>query len=136
MPTPKQERLAENIIANARSDNPKSLGAVVVSSGYSPGFAKGGVTRIAEQKGVQEALEARGFTELAAKEVVAELMLDPSQDGNVRLKAADMTFKVHGSYAAERSVQLNVNLEVPENPRAIELAEKYEQELRKSYTDV
>lgn len=133
MPTPRQEKLAEAIIENAKLAKPKGKGELLRQVGYSGRVADSRPGEVIASQPVQEALAVRGFTAENAKKVVSELMLDEAQDGNIRLKAADMTFKVHGSYAAERTVQMNVNLDVPVNPKAKELADKYEEELRLSY---
>ena len=133
MPTPRQEKLAEAIIENMASDKPKSKIELAVSSGYALSTAEGGVKDIVEQKGVQEALVVRGFTVENAKRVVSDLMLDEQQDGNVRLKAADMTFKVHGSYAPEKQEVKSVNVDVSvTSEEALKLTEEYEQRLKGS----
>lgn len=45
-------------------------------------------------------------------------------------KGLDLAYKVKGSYAPDRSINLNVEAEIT-NPKARELAEKYEEELKK-----
>ena len=109
------------------------MGEMVRAAGYSDYVSLKVPGETIEQKGVKDALKEKfGFTEENAKKVVAGLMLDESQDGNVRLKAADMTFKVHGSYAPERMVQQSVNVEG--SPQDFVEAEKlrleYEEKLR------
>lgn len=102
MPTPRQEKLADAIIENLKADIPKTKTEIAVSSGYAPSTAEGGTKDIIEQKGVQEALIARGFTLENAKKVVAEILLNPEEKARDRLTAADMTIKVHGGYAPEK----------------------------------
>lgn len=46
-------------------------------------------------------------------------------------KGLDMAYKLKGSYAAEKSINLNIDAEIT-NPKAVELAKKYEEELKKS----
>ena len=46
-------------------------------------------------------------------------------------KGLDMVYKLKGAYAPEKSIALNVNADIT-NPKARELAEKYEAELKKS----
>lgn len=130
MPTPRQERLAEAIIENASLKVPLGKVELGEKAGYAPATVRSKPGEIIAQEGVQEALAARGFTVENAKRVVAQLLLDEDQEGNVRLKASDMVFKVHGAYAPEKSVNLNMELHAPADPRAQALAEKYEAELR------
>lgn len=46
-------------------------------------------------------------------------------------KGLDMAYKLKGAYAPEKSISLNMNAEIA-NPKARELAEKYEEELKKN----
>jgi phage terminase small subunit len=55
---------------------------------------------------------------------------DKGVDYAVRHKYLDSAYKLKGSYAAERSINLNIEAEIT-NPHARELAEKYEEELKK-----
>lgn len=71
--------------------------------GYSKTMAKAKTKDVLESVGVQEELRAMGFTEENAKTVVQDIMLDVEKDANARLKAADMVFKVHGSYAPDKT---------------------------------
>ena len=50
-------------------------------------------------------------------------------DPAARSKALDMAYKLKGSYAAEKSLNLNVDVEVS-NPEAHKLAEEYERKLK------
>jgi phage terminase small subunit len=50
-------------------------------------------------------------------------------DPQARKGALDMLYKIKGIYAPEKSINLNVDLEI-KNPKAHELAQKYEQDLR------
>jgi len=91
------------MVDNLKAKVPKTAGQLLASIGYSKATAKGIPGLIMESDGVQEELLRLGFTEDAAKRVVTQIMLDDEVDENARLKAADMTFKVHGSYAPEKS---------------------------------
>lgn len=64
--------------------------------------ARASAARTIGEKGVIEALATYGFTEENAKAVVSQIMTDEDTEGHVRLKAADMMFKVAGSYAPEK----------------------------------
>src|SRR5688572_13184316 len=102
MPTQRQKNLAKAMVENLQAKTPKTAKELVVSSGYDQTTAEKQVPAVLKQKGVQEELVRLGFTEDTAKSVVAQIMLDDEVDENARLKAADMTFKVHGSYAPEK----------------------------------
>jgi len=109
MSTIKQKKLAKNIVENLARENPLNKEELVISSGYAVTTAEGHAPDIIEQKGVQEELKALGFDPEQAKRVVGEILTDGEND-NVKLKAADMIFKVHGSYAAEKHMNLNLNV--------------------------
>lgn len=75
-----------------------------------------------------ELLEKVHLEGLTAARMVGET-LEP--DYAVRHKYLDSGYKLKGSYAAEKSINLNIDAEIT-NPRAVELAKKYEEELKKS----
>jgi hypothetical protein len=102
MSTERQKKLARAIVDNLQNKETATAADLLESAGYGVGTQLGSPGRTIEQKGVQEELERLGFTEYNAKSVVSSIMNDPSKDDNARLKAADMTFKVHGSYAPEK----------------------------------
>lgn len=52
-------------------------------------------------------------------------------DYSVRHKYLDTAHKIKGTYAPEKSISLNVNADIT-NPKARELADKYEEELKKN----
>ena len=108
MPTFLQEKLADEIVKNIKRKKPKNKKELVVSSGYSEISAESSAHIILEQKGVRVALEEMGFTEENAKKVVQSIMLNERVDPSARLKATDQVFKVEGSYAPEKSINLNV----------------------------
>lgn len=71
---------------------------LLVSSGYSEITAAASSKDILEQKGVQEELAVLGFDVVTAKEVTSGIMTDETNEPKDRLKAAEMVFKVHGSF--------------------------------------
>lgn len=109
MATVKQRRVAKLIIENTRLDKPKTGGEIVESSGYGVSMKKNPQV-VLESDGVKEALNDFGFNEDNAKKVVSEILLSGDVEPNARLKAADQVFKVHGSYAPEKSVNLNIEV--------------------------
>ena len=106
--------MAELIVENATLDNPLTGGEIVESSGYGVSMKKNPQV-VLNSDGVKETLEEYGFTEGNAKMVVADIMLNEKVDAGARLKATDQVFKVQGSYAPEKSV--NLNIEVPSEYR-------------------
>ena len=111
MATLRQKALAKAIVMNSRAKHKKNKQDLVASVGYSEMSADKKATEIIESKGTQQALETYGFTEDNAKKVVSEIMQDRFVEAPVRLKAADMIFEVHGTKAATKSVNVNVNSE-------------------------
>jgi hypothetical protein len=131
--TNKQRKLAEMIVENAAVDKPLNGGEMLAKVGYSPNLVKQ-PGRVIEAEGVQTALAEMGFTEQNAKNVVAEILLNPDGDANVRLNAAKEVFKVKGSYAAEKTMAVNLNLEgkiTDEEAETLRL--EYEQKLKDRY---
>lgn len=112
MATQRQKKLAKAIVENLQSKETKTAGELLEKVGYSKNTAEGKPGEVMEQKGVQEELTILGFTEENAKSVVASIMNNPDMESQSRLKAADMTFKVHGSYAPEKNVNVNLNADV------------------------
>lgn len=109
MATNLQKKLAENIIKNVKRKKPLNKQELVVSSGYGVVSADRHSKTILEQKGVLEELAIRGFDVESAKKVVGQILLTGEND-NVKLKASEMIFKVHGTFAPEKSVNLNVDI--------------------------
>ena len=101
MATPKQRKLAKALIENAKADKPKSGLELAESSGYSVKTAEGGMSRIIEQKGVQEVFKQLGFTKENAAKVVSGILNNEEERPEVRLRASDQVFKVTGAYVPE-----------------------------------
>lgn len=130
MPTTKQKRVAKLVIENSTMDKPMTGGEIVESSGYGVSMKKNPQV-ILESDGVKEALVEYGFSEDNAKQVVADIMLNDRVDPSARLKATDQVFKVHGSYAPEKTTSTNLNVEVKlENKELEDIRVKYEKELK------
>ena len=103
MATLKQRKLAQAIVANALKPKPETAGALLEKVGYSVSTSEAKPGEIINSPGVQEELSILGFTEDNAKAVTAEIMLNKAAPEAARLKAAEMTFKVHGSFQPEDS---------------------------------
>lgn len=128
MGTIRQKKLAKVIVENASLDKPLNKGEMLAKVGYAQNTIEAKPGDIIESIGVQEELEILGFTEENAKKVVQQLMLDEGQDGGVRLKAADMVFKVKGTYAPEKK-DLTTKGEAFNDTRLDDLIARLEDEL-------
>lgn len=102
--------LAKDLKAARKPRNKKEL---LVAAGYSPVTAEATPHVIFRQEGtinaINVALESQGFSEENAKKVVQEIMNTPHAEHKDRLKAAELVFKVTGSFAAEKQINLNVD---------------------------
>lgn len=108
MATIKQEQLAKAIVKNVRNGNKKNAKELLVSTGYSQSTASAYPGTIIAQPGVQEELKKLGFDEESAKKVVGQILGSAEKDAD-RIKAADLIFKVVGSYAPQKlDVETNV----------------------------
>jgi hypothetical protein len=121
-PTPRQRRAAKIIadIATGKRPDIKNSGDIVAAAGY----AATNTTqpkRILDTEGVKDALADLGFTPDNAKNVVTFILNNTASKDQDRLRAADMVFRVHGTYAAEKTVSLNVDVETSDE-RVLELA--------------
>lgn len=128
MATVKQKKIAKLIIENEALDIPLNAGQMLEKVGYSHNLVKQ-PGRVIESEGVKEALNEYGFSEDNAKRVVAEILLKKEAADKDRLKAAEQVFKVHGSYAPEKSITAHVELK-EHTPETELLANEYEERLR------
>lgn len=121
MPTIKQKRAAKIIIENIDSPDPLTGGEIVENSGYGPSMKKNPQV-VLNSEGVKDALTESGFTEYNAKKTVEAIMLNEKVEPNARLKASDMVFKVHGSYAPDKSINVNITQKAidPTDPTILE----------------
>ncbi len=109
MPTMKQKRVARLIIENTKLDNPKTGGEIVESSGYGVSMKKNPQV-VLDSDGVKEELNNLGFSEEGAKQVVQKILYDERVKADTRINAAKEVFKVHGSYAPDKSINFNVGV--------------------------
>lgn len=110
MATLRQKRLARKIVENATLDESQSAGELLKSEGYGKSL-QNHPKRVLESEGVKEELIKLGFHEDNAKRVVGEILDNTELDANPRLKAAEMVFKVAGSFAPEKQITLNVDVQ-------------------------
>lgn len=130
MPTEKQNKIADNIISNLKKKKPQNAGKLLENVGYSKNSAKS-PKRVIKSKGVKVALKEKGFDENAAKKVVGKILTGKTSKDESKLKAADMIFKVKGTYAPEKrvSANLNLNAEIKDSPESKKLVDEYNEKL-------
>lgn len=126
MPTIRQKKLARAVVDNLSQEKPLNKQELVASVGYSELTADRRAKDMLESPGVVAELVSFGFNEDKAKEVVAGILIGGEND-TVKLKAADMIFKVNGTYAAEKHVNLNIHQD--NNASLDALIERIENEL-------
>ena len=124
MPSIRQKRVAKLIVENLTLDKPLTGGEIVESSGYGASMKKNSHV-VLKSDGVEEALKEMGFTEENAQKVVSEIMLNPDVEPNARLKATDQVFKIKGSYAPEKSVNLSLHIDKETEEVANEVISRY-----------
>lgn len=111
MSTVKQKRLASRIVENLSADDPETAGEMLENVGYAASVAKHKPGEIIKTEGVVEALKELGFDSNNAKRVVGEILNGGiAVEEKDRLKAAEMVFKVHGDFAAEKHINVNVEI--------------------------
>lgn len=135
MATTKQKRVAKLIIENTLLDIPLTGGQMLEKVSYSKGIQIQ-PSRVLKSEGVLDALTEYGFTEDNAKRVVTDILLNEEERAETRLKASDMVFKVHGTYAAEKTTSVSVNLDVKTDDKdgLNAIREEYEKKLKQQLT--
>lgn len=125
----RQVKLADRIVQSIATKDSKSISALKKEVGYAEKTTSAEVPSETKKE-----LTKFGFTESAAKRVVAEILSSPDAKDADRLAAADKVFKVFGTYAPEKQVNLNVQVNKNEDPELRKLREEYENKLRESLT--
>lgn len=121
-PTIRQRRIAKAIVDNIASGKQTAKAELMRQSGYGTGL-QNQPKRVLESVGTIKALGELGFNPETAKKVVESIMLNEDSADKDRLKASDMVFKVHGTYAVEKHVNLNIDVATADD-RLIELANR------------
>lgn len=123
-PTPRQRKAARIIVDVALGLRPdiKNQGDIVIESGYSPTVQEV-PHKVLNTSGVNSALDDLGFNAESAKRVVKQILEDIKAKHNDRLKAADMVFKVAGTYAAEKQINVNIDANI-DNTALMALAQR------------
>jgi ribosome maturation protein Sdo1 len=134
MPTQLQRKLAKRIVETADQVPPISKGDLLESAGYSRETANASAERQITLKGTQQALQELGFHPDAAKQVVQEILHRGKSEKN-RLTAADMVFKVSGTYAPEKRLNVNVDIDQDAATELLTAASKMGEEIKNGYAD-
>lgn len=114
MPTIRQKKLAQAIVANLVTEKPRNKTQLLESSGYSTVSAKASAKDLMERPGVQKELHELGFSVDNAKKIIGAIlnantvyeMVTPEN----QIRAAQEVFKVTGEYASEKHTNLNINV--------------------------
>ena len=112
-PTFRQKLAAEHLIEAVKNKKPITGREIVEKAQYGTGLQHQ-PKRVLASVGVREALKDYGFTEENAKKVVAEILLSKRIKPDTRIRAASEVFKVQGSYAPEKSVNINAETSLKE----------------------
>ena len=129
MTTQKQKRIAKELIDNTQRKKPDTAQAMVERVGYTRSAAKAKSKEIINSKGVKEAMIEYGFSEDKAKQVVGDILIKGKKEKN-KLSAADMIFKVQGTYAPTKSIQLNIEKKIID-PEILESEQKYNELIKR-----
>lgn len=131
-----QKRLAKAIVENAVAEKPLNKGELLVKAGYSPVSAEATPGRFLSQKGLNEELDALGFS-LEAADLVVKTVLKTARKDENKIRAAQEIYKRLGGYAPEKKANLNVNVNADAtfpSDKAEQIRQEYEAKLRESIT--
>src|ERR1044072_2548478 len=121
MSTTRQKKVLDIITQNHGAIGLKDA---MLQAGYDEDTAKR-PKNLTESKGFQELVETY-LPDERLQQRHRELLEDES---NIAVKALDMAYKLKGSYAPDKSINLNVNADIKQDPKARAIGEKYEEEL-------
>ena len=102
MSTRLQEKLAQEIVNDAKNPHPANGKELLVKVGYAENTATRKPGEIIRRKGVIDELKKLGFSEQGADKVVQEILYSKKEKANDRLNAADKVYKRLGSYEDTR----------------------------------
>lgn len=131
-----QKRLAKAIVENAVAEKPLNMGQMIEKVGYSKAVSIGRPGEILQQKGLNEELDALGFS-LEAADLVVKTVLKTARKDENKIRAAQEIYKRLGGYAPEKKANLNVNVNADAtfpSDKAEQIRQEYEAKLRESIT--
>lgn len=127
MATRLQKKLAKAIVESAKQSKETVAKDLLVNVGYAKKTAEKHPGLTIGAKGVKNELNELGFSEEGAKKVVAKILYSDESKDHDKLDAADKVFKVHGSYAPDKHLNMTVEVE------AVPLIKALTQELNALY---
>ena len=69
-----------------------------------------GLSQFPNSEAMRIAMVNLGFTVENAKRVVGEILNNAEADDNARLKSAELVFKVHGAFAPDKVINMDVSI--------------------------
>lgn len=126
--TLRQKRVAKLKVENLNLDKPLTDGEIVERSGFGPSMKKNPHV-IMKSKGVLMELKAIGFHEDNAKRVVGEILDDHNNEPKDRLKASELIFKVHGSFAPDKHINVSLQVSSEERDKILGISSKVKEEM-------
>lgn len=124
MPTMKQKKAFEKIL-----EKPRAIGTVMREVGYSENTIVD-PKNLTESKGWKELMEIHLPDDRLAKKH-SQLLEDEKSE--IQVKTLDMAYKLKGSYAPEKTVNVNLEGKIEMSPKEKELKEEYEAKIQESY---
>jgi divalent metal cation (Fe/Co/Zn/Cd) transporter len=125
MATERQKRVFQKIL-----EKPRPIGTVMREEGYSENTIVD-PQNLTKSKGWKELMEQYLPDDKLAKK--HDQLLE-HEEGNIQVKALDMAYKLKGSYAPDKSVNITANIDVdPTNPEAKKLTDEYEAKLKEAF---
>ena len=125
MPTIKQKAAFQEI-----TENHRSVSDAMRVVGYDPDTASK-PKNLTASKGWQELVEQYLPDSLLAQKH-NEFLND--EERTIGIKALDLAYKLKGSYAPDKSLNLNINADLKQDPKTREIGAKYEAELLNTLT--
>lgn len=113
----RHKQVAKALLENLAQGSPLTRQELLVEKvNYTPMTAQSQGESIITHPMVQQELAEQGFTEANAKKVSGNILLDEEAANKDRLRAAELAFKVFGTFAAEKHVSTNLNVNAEATP--------------------
>lgn len=106
-------------------------GQLLENVGYSTNTAEAKSGEIIAQAGVQEELNRLGFTEDNANAVVGTILMNPKEQAKDRLKAAELVYKVKGSFVADQKTDAPSVVNIFNDANILLATKAYEESLKR-----
>ncbi len=128
MATEKQKKAMDKMVENGGI-----ISKAMIEAGYSENTANT-PQKLTDSKGWKELMELHIPQSLIAEKHKA-LLNKVDKEGEIDVTAVragvDMAHKLYGNYAPEKNLNLDINVDIT-NPKAVELAQEYEERLKKN----